>query len=374
MTATDQPATTATTATAPTSPVDDPTAAGSGPLDSAVPDADELETEAARVLPENVVGYFRGPTGAYGVPTDADRWSQVRFRPHVLRDTSALSLATTVLGTPVSTPVLVAPMAQQRAAHPDGEVATARAALARGTLLGVSTNTGVRFADVGAVGAPWWFQVYVMDDREATAQVVQQAAHDGASALVLTVDAPGVDPRRPQHEPRSWPDRYGMQVNLPGGDTGQAVFRGSRNLSVDDIGWLGELTGLPVVVKGVLRGDDAVRCVDAGAAGVVVSTHGGRCLNQTVRTADALPEVAAAVGDRAEVYVDSGIRTPEHVAAALCLGARAVFVGRPVLWALATGGSQRVEQLLAGIDTHLERALRSLGVNSLDELGPDLVA
>ena len=354
--------------------VDDPDAAGRRPLDAPVPDADTLEAEAAKVLPEHVLGYFRGPTGAYGVPTESERWSQVRFRPHVLRDTSALSLATTVLGTPVSSPVLVAPMAQQRAAHPDGEVATARAVRARGTLLGVSTNTGVRFGDVGAVGAPWWFQVYVMDDREATADVVRQAAHDGASAVVLTVDTPGVDPRRPQHEPRSWPDRYGMQVNLPGGDTGQNVFRGTRNLSVDDIGWLADLTGLPVVVKGVLRGDDAERCVDAGAAGVVVSTHGGRCLNQSVRSVDALPEVAAAVGDRAEVYVDSGIRTPEHVAAALCLGARAVFVGRPVLWALATGGSERVEQLLAGIDTHLERALRSLGVNSLDELGPDLVA
>ena len=321
-----------------------------------------------------MLGYFRGPTGAYGIPTEAERWSQVRFRPHVLRDTTRLSLATTVLGTPVASPVLVAPMAQPRAAHPDGEVATARAVRRRGVLLGVSTNTGVRFADVAAVGAPWWFQVYVMDDRPMTADVVQRAAAEGASALVLTVDAPGVDPRRPQLEPRTWPERYGMQANLPGGDTGENKFRGARSLSVDDIGWLSDLTGLPVVVKGLLRGDDAVRCVDAGAAGVVVSTHGGRCLTQSVTTADALPEVAAAVGDRAEVYADSGLRTPEHVAAALCLGARAVFLGRPVLWALATGGDARVEQLLAGFDTQLERVLRQLGAGSLDDLGPDLVA
>jgi 4-hydroxymandelate oxidase len=351
----------------------DAPAGGDRPTDLPYPDVDELEAAAARVLPEHVVGYFRGPTGAYGIPTEAERWSQLRFRPHVLRDTSRLSLATTVLGTPVASPVLVAPMAQQRAAHPEGEVATARAVRRRGVLLGVSTNTGVRFADIGAVGAPWWFQVYVMDDRAMTADLVQRAAAEGATALVLTVDTPGVDPRRPQLEPRSWPERYGMQANLPGGDTGRPVFSGTRNLSVDDIGWLHDLTGLPVVVKGVLRADDAVRCVDTGAAGVIVSTHGGRCLTQSVVSADALPEVAAAVGDRAEVYVDSGLRTPEHVAAALCLGARAVFLGRPVMWALATGGDAGVEELLGSIDTQLERVLRSLGAGSLDELGPDLV-
>ncbi len=347
--------------------------AGVRALDAPLPDVDELEAEAVEVLPEHVVGYFRGPTGAYGIPTEAERWSQLRFRPHVLRDTSALSLATSVLGTPVSTPVLVAPMAQQRAAHPDGEVATARAARRRGTLLGVSTNTGVPFADIAAEGAPWWFQVYVMDDRPLTADLVRRAAAEGASALVLTVDAPGVDPRRPQLEPRTWPDRYSMQANLPEGDAGRNIFPGTRDLSLDDIGWLHDLTGLPVVVKGVLRGDDALTCVDAGAAGIVVSTHGGRCLTQSVTSADALPEVVAAVGDRAEVYADSGLRTPEHIAAALCLGARAVFVGRPVLWALATGGAERVEQLLAGLDTQLERVLRSLGAGSLADLTPDLV-
>jgi len=352
----------------------DAPADGDRPLDRPLPDVEELEAEAAAVLPEHVLGYFRGPTGAYGIPTEAERWSRLRFRPHVLRDTTRLSLATTVLGTAVASPVLVAPMAQQRAAHPDGEVATARAVRRRGVLLGVSTNTGVSFTDVAAVGAPWWFQVYVMDDRAVTVDVVQAAAAAGASALVLTVDTPGVDPRRPEHEPRTWPERYGMQANLPGGDVGRPVFAGTRNLSVADIGWLTELTGLPVVVKGVLRADDAVACVDAGAAGVIVSTHGGRCLTQSITSVEALPEVVAAVGDRAEVYVDSGLRTPEHVAAALCLGARAVFLGRPVLWALATGGDARVEELLEGFDSRLEWVLRSLGAGSLADLTPDLVA
>lgn len=346
---------------------------GALPLDRPLPDVDALEAEAAGVLPEHVLSYFRGPTGAYGIPTEAERWSQLRFRPHVLRDTSRLSLATTVLGTEVASPVLVAPMAQQRAADPEGEVATARAVRRRGGLLGVSTNTGVPFADVHAVGAPWWFQVYVMDDRAMTADVVQGAAAAGATALVLTVDAPGTDPRRPDLEPRTWSERYGMQVNLPGGGTGRSIYPAAKTLTLGDIGWLGEQTGLPVVVKGVLRADDAVACVDAGAAGIVVSTHGGRCLTQSTTSADALPEVVAAVGDRTEVYVDSGLRTPEHVAAALCLGARAVFLGRPVMWALATGGAARVEDLLEGFDTQLLRVLRSLGVGSLDALGPDLL-
>ncbi|GAA3575710.1 alpha-hydroxy acid oxidase [Microlunatus spumicola] len=351
----------------------DEPAGGTRPLDRPLPDVAGLEAEAAEVLPAHVLGYFRGPTGAYGIPTEAERWSQVRFRPHVLRNTRDLSLATTVLGTPVASPVLVAPMAQQRAAHPDGEVATAKAVSRRGTLLGVSTNTGVPFADIAAVGAPWWFQVYVMDDRTITTDVVQRAAAAGASALILTVDAPGTDPSQPQHEPRTWSERYGMQANLRD-DTGRNLVTATRSLSLDDIGWLSGLIGLPVVVKGVLRADDAVMCVDAGAAGVIVSTHGGRCLTQSTTSADALPEVASAVGDRAEVYVDSGLRTPEHVAAALCLGARAVFLGRPVLWALATGGDARVERLLSGFDTQLERVLHSLGAASLDELGPDLVA
>lgn len=344
---------------------------GARPLDRPLPDVDALEEEAVARLPEHVLSYFRGPTGAYGIPTEAERWSRLRFRPHVLRDTSRLSLATTVLGTEVASPVLVAPMAQQRAADPEGEVATARAVRRRGSLLGVSTNTGVRFADIHAAGAPWWFQVYVMDDRVMTADLVQRAAAEGATALVLTVDAPGTDPRRPDLEPRTWSERYGMQANLPGAEAG--VFPATQRLSLDDVGWLHEVTGLPVVVKGVLRADDAVTCVDAGAAGIVVSTHGGRCLTQSTTSAEALPKVVAAVGDRTEVYVDSGLRTPEHVAAALCLGARAVFLGRPVMWALATGGAARVEDLLEGFDTQLLRVLRSLGVGSLADLGPDLL-
>lgn len=331
--------------------------------------------EAARArLPEHVVGYFVGPT-AEEHSVDVRGWSALRFRPRILTDTTGLTLGTTVLGTPVRSPLLIAPMAQQRAADPEGERATGRAARRLGTLLCLSTNTGVPFADVAATGVPWWFQLYVLPDRAATADIVATAVASGARAIVLTADLPVTDPTRPEVEPRSWPDMHDMYLNLgPYRDrTPLLNIGGARNLTPDTIGWLADLSGLPVVVKGVLRGDDARRCVDAGAAGLVVSSHGGRRLAQSVSTAAALPEVVDAVAGRAEVYVDSGLRTAEHAAAALCLGARAVFLGRPVLWALAAGGEELVVEVLTDWASELAVVLRQLGAASLDDVGRDLV-
>ena len=210
----------------------------------------------------------------------------------------------------------------------------------RGTLLGVSTNTGVRFADVDAVGAPWWFQVYVMDDRAVTADARPAGRGRRRPRLVLTVDAPGGRPARARSSSRA-PGRSATacRSTCPAATTGGTCSAARRNLCVDDIGWLRGLRGLPVVVKGVLRGDDAAALrrrgrrrrsssrPTAAAASTGRSPRPTPCPRSSPRSATA-----------AEVYVDSGLRTPEHVAAALCLGARAVFLGRPVLWALATGG------------------------------------
>lgn len=335
------------------------------------------ERSARERLPAHVRAYFEGPRPPAGHPDEPTQWSALRFRPRVLVDTTAVDLATTVLGTPVTAPVLVAPMAQQRAADPEGERATARAAARCGTLLAVSTNTGVPFAEIGRTGAPWWFQVYVLADRALTADVVQAAVAQGARALVLTADLPVIDPAYPESEPRIWPDRFDMFVNMARAELGTVAvdhLRGARDLTPDVIGWLADVSGLPVVVKGVLRGDDAVRCVEAGAAAVLVSTHGGRRLGQSVSSAAALPEVVEAVDGRAEVYVDSGIRTPEHVAAALCLGARAVFLGRSVLWALAAGGEAAVTAVLTETTAGLASVCQQLGARNLAELSPDLLA
>ena len=152
------------------------------------------------------------------------------------------------------------------------------------------------------------------------------------------------------------------------------MLAGDPSISFNTIGWLRELSGLPVLVKGVLRADDARRCVDAGAAGVVVSTHGGRLLGPTTSTARALPEIVAAIGDHAEIYADSGIRSGDHIAAAIAMGARAVFIGRPALWALAAAGQEGAEQVITSLTDELARVMVQLGAASIDELTPDLIA
>ena len=339
--------------------------------------AAQFEARARQLLPEYASAYFAATAGS-GV-SDAEStadWSAVRFRPYTLRDVSALDTGTTVLGTPVRTPVLIAPMAQQVAAHEEGEAAMARAAAAAGTILGVSTNAAVPFSAVAAEGAPWWFQVYVTRDRHLTELLVERAVGNGATALILTVDMVALLPAAVN--PRNWADVPGRarMTNLTPAELAAAGAAGTAidpTVTFEVIGWLSQLSPLPVVVKGILRTDDALRCVDAGAAGIVVSGHGGRRLGPSITPARALPEIAAAVGDSLELYADSGLRTGEHVAAALALGARAVFLGRPLLWALAAAGSEGVTAVLDELTAELALVLTQLGVPRASELTSDVL-
>lgn len=341
-------------------------------------DLPDFEERARALLPPHISAYFAAVAGAgVGLDEGTADWSAVRFRPRVLRDVGSLSMSTTVLGTPVRTPVLVAPMAQQVGAHPDGEVAMGRAVAATGSLLGVSTNTGVSFDTIARTGALWWFQVYVTRDRSLTETLVERAVENGARALLLTVDM--MAPLPASVNPLGWPDSPAKSrlANLTADEqaaAGPAGLAGDPSISFNTIGWLRELSGLPVLVKGVLRADDARRCVDAGAAGVVVSTHGGRRLGPTTSTARALPEIVAAISDHAEIYADSGIRSGDHIAAAIAMGARAVFIGRPALWALAAAGQEGAEQVITSLTDELARVMVQLGAASIDELTPDLIA
>jgi 4-hydroxymandelate oxidase len=341
-------------------------------------DLTDFEERARALLPPHISAYYAAAAGSgVGLDEGTADWSAVRFRPRVLRDVGSVSVSTTILGTPVQTPVLVAPMAQQIGAHPDGEAAMGRAVAAAGSLLGVSTNTGVPFAAIARTGAPWWFQVYVTRDRSLTKRLVERAAANGAQALLLTVDMTA--PLPSSVNPRDWPDSPAKArlANLTAEEqaaAGPAGIEIDRSPTFDTIGWLRELSGLPVLVKGVLRADDACRCIDSGAAGVVVSTHGGRRLGPTTSAARALPEIVTAIGDQAEIYADSGIRSGEHVAAALAMGARAVFVGRPVLWALAAAGQEGARQVIKSLTDELAHVMVQLGTASLDELTPDLIA
>ena len=352
------------------------------PLDLAA-----LEAEARARLEPGVYDYIAG--GADAELTLADNlagWSRLRLRPHVLRDVTEVSTATTLLGSQVPTPLLVAPMAYHRMAHPDGEAASAAGAAAAGAPYICSTQATLSVEEVAdaAPDAVRWFQVYVVRDRGWTAELVARAAAAGYRALILTVDVPLLGNRlrdlrndfrlptgmKPANAPPAGAARQRELAVDVLAQTGQF----DPGLTPDTIGWLAEQSGLPVVVKGVLRGDDAAGCLDAGAAAVVVSNHGGRQLDGVLATADALAEVAAAVGDRAEVYVDGGIRRGTDVVKALALGARAVLVGRPVFWGLAVGGAAGVERVLSGLAGELRLAMALCGAVGVADLTPDLIA
>lgn len=347
----------------------------------------ELEDAARTRLSRLAYDYFAG--GADDELTLADNvaaWARIRLRPRVLRDVSVVDTGTTVLGTPVASPILLAPTAYQRLAHDEGEPATARAAAAAGTVLIVSTLATVRLEDVAAAApaAPRWMQVYLQRDRSASAELIARAVAAGYRALVLTVDLPVAGHRRRDERNHfSLPDGM-LLANLgiahpeqPDGGSALAAHVAqdfTAAMTFRDIGWLAEISGLPVLVKGVLRGDDAAQCVAAGAAGVIVSNHGGRQLDGAIATADALPDVIDAVGGRAEVYVDGGVRTGTDVLKALSMGARAVLVGRPVIWGLATDGARGVESVLAGLSAEFERAMKLCGARDVTELTADLLA
>ena len=335
------------------------------------PSAVEFESTARAALPPAVYDYYAGGADAEVSRAEAQAaWRSWRFLPRILRDVRQVSTATDVLGTPLSAPVLVAPTALHTLVEPEGEVATARATADAGSLLVLSSRSGREIEAVAAGAGPWWYQVYVLRDRAITCEQVDRAVTAGARALVLTADAPYVYPRA------------GVTMPLPVvGPAAELVTPGSRPpgreqdpaLSLDDIGWLAARSGLPVLVKGVLRADDATACVAAGAAGVIVSNHGGRQLDRSVPTATALATVVAAVAADVPVLVDGGLRDGHDVLTALALGARAVLIGRPVLWALAAGGAAGVRSCLDFYRADLERAMSLAGLPAVSDIGPDLV-
>ncbi|MGQ0844159.1 MAG: alpha-hydroxy acid oxidase [Sporichthyaceae bacterium] len=350
-------------------------------------DTDAWEARARERLSQLAYDYYAG--GADDEVTLADNvaaWRRIRLRPRVLRDVSEIDTIATVLGTVLPGPILVAPTAYQRLACDDGERATARGTAAGGSLMVVSTLATVRLEEVAAAtpGYPQWMQIYLQRDRAASTALVARAVAAGYRALVLTVDLPVAGNRR-RDERNGFTLPPGMTLanlglehpQMPGG--GSALARHvqqdfTAGMTFADVEWLVAASPLPVLVKGVLRGDDAVACVEAGAAGVIVSNHGGRQLDGAVATADALPEVVAAVGDRAEVYVDGGIRSGTDIVKALALGARAVLVGRPVLWGLAADGAAGVEAVLRELHTELDVAMSLCGAPTIADLTPDLLA
>jgi 4-hydroxymandelate oxidase len=335
--------------------------------------------EARTALQPAVWDYYEAGSGEEVTLGEAEAsWRDFRLRPRVLRDVSRVDLTTRLLGTEVASPFVVAPMAFHALAHDEAECATVRGAGDAGCLTVVSTRASRTLEDIGAAATgPWWFQAYLMKDRGLTEALVQRAAAAGARAVVLTVDTPYVGKKDKVSGVRiAVPDdEYLVNIaqHLVPGAVGRESAEQDPSMTPDSIARLAEVSGLPVLVKGVLRGDEAALCVDAGAAGVIVSNHGGRQLDRAVPSAHALPDVLDGVGGRVPVLADGGIRSGSDALVALAMGADAVLVGRPVLWALAAGGAKAVTGTLDALTAHLRHVLAVAGATSPADLDPSMV-
>jgi 4-hydroxymandelate oxidase len=324
----------------------------------------------------------RGSGAGVTVAENLTAWSRWTLMPRVLRDVSTVDLSTTVLGTRVAAPILVAPTAMHRFFTVDGELATARAAAEAGTVYVVSMAATSSVEDVAAAAPTGarWAQMYMLRDRGRTRALAERAAAAGYGAIVASVDGAAVgrgvaSASAGRLVPPDWM-RYpnlASDADADSSDIMQLVTDFDPSITFDDLSLFGEWSGLPVVVKGLLRGDDAARAVDAGASAIAVSNHGGRVLDGIAATADVLPDVVDAVAGRAEVYVDGGVRRGIDAVKALALGARAVMVGRPVLWGLCVDGAAGAAAVLTVLGNEFEAALAFCGATSTGELTRDLV-
>jgi isopentenyl diphosphate isomerase/L-lactate dehydrogenase-like FMN-dependent dehydrogenase len=324
--------------------------------------ADYVEAARKKVDP-NVWCYFESGAGdEVTLRANVEAWGRWQLRPRMLVDVSEIAPATTLLGTEVSSPLGIAPFAMQRLLDPEGEVSTARAAAAAGTLLTVSTLTTRTHADIAAVGGPRWLQLYILKDRERTLDHIAEAREAGYSAVVLTVDAPYIGRRERDL-------RLGFENPPPDLDLPYAnLFEISPALTWRDLEWIREEIPLPLVVKGILTREDAELAVEHGADAVWVSNHGGRQLDGVPSGVEALPEVVEAVAGRVEVYVDGGIRRGTDVLKALALGARAAFAARPFACALAVDGEQGVANALSLLRDEIVLGLGLLGCTSPEQV------
>jgi isopentenyl diphosphate isomerase/L-lactate dehydrogenase-like FMN-dependent dehydrogenase len=338
----------------------------------------DAERIAAEKLDAGTLGYFAGGAGDEVTLRDnCEAWKRWRLRPRVLTDVSEVSTATELLGAPLSMPILVAPVAYQRLADPDGEVGMARAAAAAETLMCLSTLATTRPSELAAAAPPGrrWFQLYCFREEAVTKALIDEAVESGYEAIVVTVDAPpGGNRERDLRTGFAIPAGLGVPsvaaaLGVERTVTIEETF-GLMSLSLtwSDLEDLASESSLPVLVKGLLTGEDATLAVEHGAAGVVVSNHGGRQLDRALATGDALPEIVEAVEGRAAVLVDGGIRRGVDVAIALALGADAVLVGRPALWGLAAGGEKGVAQVLELLRGELALALALCGCSAPSEL------
>lgn len=350
---------------------------------------------AARgALTKDVLDYYEGGAmDEFALRENTAGWERLKLHYRVLAGVGPRELSTTVLGQPISMPIAVAPTAFHKLACPEGEIAAAKAAKHAGTLFILSSLSNTAMESVLAEAAsPRWFQLYIYKDREITRALVQRAEAAGAEAIVLTVDAPGLGTRE-----RDMRNRFSLPAGLtvenlaplgkgtmPEGSVTSDPVSGSglaayvrdnfkSDLSLDDLDWLCSCTRLPAVIKGVCRGDDARRIADHGAKAIVVSNHGGRQLDAAPATCEVLPHIVDQAGDCCEIYIDGGIRRGSDVLKAIALGARAVMIGRPLLWGLSVGGERGAAQILEILRRELDEAMLLCGCTKLQDINASLL-
>ena len=348
----------------------------------------DYEAAAREILPKLAYDYYRsGANDEITLHENHTAYERIKLKPRVLRDISKRDLTTTILGQTVSMPILVAPTAFHCLAHPEGEVATARAAGKADTIMILSTLSTSSIEEVmsEATGLVW-FQLYVYKDRDATLSLVQRAEAAGCKAIALTVDAQ-VWGRRERDIKNRFRLPKGLSIKnlMPTGkgqfpkeqaDSGLAAYvtwQFDQTLCWRDVEWLCAKAKVPVLLKGVLHPEDARLAIDHGAAGVIVSNHGARQLDTVPATIEALPEIVEAVDGKIEVIVDGGIRRGTDVVKAIALGAKAVGVGRPVIWGLAVDGEQGAARVLSILRKDFELAMRLCGCTTVKEITKALV-
>ncbi|QEC46511.1 alpha-hydroxy-acid oxidizing protein [Baekduia soli] len=370
---------------------------------------DDLRRQAQRRLPRIIYDFVEGGAeDEITVRRNRAAFGEIGLEPEYLRDVATRDLSTTILGTRVASPVVLGPTGLQRLAHLEGELAAARAASALGSIYVAATASSYTIEEIAAVSSgPLWFQLYLWSSREVLAALVQRAKAVGCVALCLTIDVPVIGRReRDLRNGMAVPPRIGLSnaldaarrprwlygiaqrdeltyVNLRGapGIDGHGLslmeYMDQRltnpGATWAELDWLRELWDGPLVVKGITSVADARRAVDAGVDGVVVSNHGGRQLDGAPATIERLPRIVDAIGDRAEVFLDGGVRRGTDVLKAMAMGARACLIGRPYWYGLGAGGEAGVRRCLEIFTAELDRALALVGRGSLAELGPDVV-
>ncbi len=348
---------------------------------------DEIQDLARRRLPTSHYDYIAGGSGdEAALRGNREAFRRWRLVPRVLRGIDAVDLEISVLGTTVSMPLLLSPVAFQRLACPEGELASAAAARSAGTIFTLSTLSTRTIEEVADVTPEWWFQVYCYRDREITRDLFSRAEAAGAKALAITVDT--LQTGRREADERngfSLPEGVelvniarpeGRAVSGQAGVSGLAAYMSSLwdpSLSWADIDWVAANTKLPILVKGILSPADAEIALEHGAQGIVVSNHGGRQLDYSIATLDALPSIVQAVGGRCQVFLDGGVRRGTDVIKALALGATAVMIGRPYIWGLAIDGQRGAERVLEMLRTELLLDMLLCGAQNPREVNDSLI-